>query len=206
MGCITTNATIVNKEILVFATGNLHKLKEVNMMLTQTSFKAVAMHEYNIVDEIIEDGNSMHANAKIKSDFLFNKLDVSAMGEDSGLEIHALDMNPGIYTARFAGPQRNDLDNMNKVLDLLKTTNNRKAQFRSVISLNLKGKTHYFEGVVEGEIALSMSGDSGFGYDPIFIPKGYNKTFAELGSDVKNQFSHRAIAVSKMVDFLRTTD
>lgn len=195
----------MNKEVLVFATGNLHKLKEVNMMLEPTQFVSKAMSDYEISDDIIEDGLTMHANAKIKSDFLFDKLNASAMGEDSGLEIESLDMKPGIYTARFAGPQRNDHDNMNKVLDLLKDSDNRKAQFRSVISLNLNGQTHFFEGVVEGKIAMTMSGDGGFGYDPIFIPQGYEKTFAELGSDVKNKFSHRAKAVEKMVAFLQKT-
>ena len=144
----------------------------------------------------------MHDNAKIKSDFLFEKLQLSAIGEDSGLEIEALGLKPGIYTARYAGPQRNDDDNMSKVLEELEGEMNRQAQFRSVISLNLEGETYFFEGIVKGRIGKEKKGDGGFGYDPIFIPEGYTESFAELGTEVKNQFSHRAKAVEKMVKFL----
>ncbi len=192
----------MNKQTLVFATGNLHKLEEVNMMLEPTHFIAKAMKEYRISEDIVEDGNTMHDNAKIKSDFLFEKLQLSAIGEDSGLEIEALGLKPGIYTARYAGPQRNDDDNMSKVLEELEGEMNRQAQFRSVISLNLEGETYFFEGIVKGRIGKEKKGDGGFGYDPIFIPEGYTESFAELGTEVKNQFSHRAKAVEKMVKFL----
>ena len=192
----------MNKQTLVFATGNLHKLEEVNMMLESTPFVAKAMKDYNITEDIVEDGNTMHENAKIKSDFLFSKLQLSAIGEDSGLEVESLGMKPGIYTARYAGPQRNDEDNMSKILEELKNENNRNAQFRSIISLNLNGETHFFEGVVKGRIGEDKKGKGGFGYDPIFIPEGYDQSFAELGTEVKNQFSHRAKAVAKMVALL----
>ena len=196
----------MNKKLIVFATGNLHKLKEVNMMLESTPYIAKAMSDFDIDEDIVEDGSTMHENAKIKSDFLFEKLKVSAMGEDSGLEIKALNMSPGIYTARYAGKQRNDFDNMNKVLQELEGVKDRTAQFRSVISLNINNETYFFEGIVEGRIGAEMKGDGGFGYDPIFIPTGFDQSFAELGSEMKNQFSHRAKAVSKMVDFLKSID
>ncbi len=196
----------MNKKLIVFATGNLHKLKEVNMMLESTPYIAKAMSDFDIDEDIVEDGSTMHENAKIKSDFLFEKLKVSAMGEDSGLEIKALNMSPGIYTARYAGKQRNDFDNMNKVLQELEGVKDRTAQFRSVISLNINNETYFFEGIVEGRIGAEIKGDGGFGYDPIFIPTGFDQSFAELGSEMKNQFSHRAKAVSKMVDFLKSID
>lgn len=196
----------MDKQILVFATGNLHKLKEVNMMFKETSYIAKAMSEYNVLEDIPENGLTMHANAKLKSDYLLKKLGISSFGEDSGLEIDALDMRPGIYTARYAGEHRDDLDNMNKVLKELENIEDRNAQFRSVISLNLKGENHFFEGIVKGKIAYQMTGDKGFGYDPIFIPQGYDKTFAQLGDEIKNQFSHRAHSVAKMVEFLKSLD
>ena len=194
----------MEKQILIFATGNQHKLREVNMMLAETKFIAKAMNEYGVTEDIPEDGVTMHENAQLKSDYLFNKLNVSSFGEDSGLEVESLDMRPGIYTARYAGVHRNDQDNMSKVLDEMVDQISRKAQFRSVIALNINGDTFHFEGVVEGEIAHEKRGTGGFGYDPIFMPKGYDKTFAELGDEVKNQFSHRAKSVSKMVAFLKT--
>lgn len=194
----------MEKRVLIFATRNMHKLREVNMMLEGTKFMAKAMSEYGITEDITEDGDTMHANAKLKSDYLYNKLNVSSFGEDSGLEVVALDMRPGIFTARYAGPQRNDQDNMDKVLEELTSVENREAQFRSVIALNIDGSTYHFEGVVKGNIARKRRGSGGFGYDPIFMPAGYDKTFAELGDEVKNQFSHRAESVHKMVEFLKT--
>jgi len=196
----------MKKEVLVFATGNSHKLREVNMMLAETRFVAKAMSEFGVTEDITEDGDTMHANAKLKSDYLQEKLNISSFGEDSGLEVTCLDMRPGIYTARYAGPQRNDQDNMSKVLDEMKGVKAREAQFRSVIALNIEGKTYHFEGIVHGSISTEKRGDRGFGYDPIFIPKEYEQTFAELGDDVKNQFSHRAKSVKKMVDFLKELD
>ena len=194
----------MEKRILIFATGNMHKLREVNMMLEGTKFIAKAMSEYGIVEDIPEDGDTMHANAKLKSDYLYDRLNVSSFGEDSGLEVVALDMRPGIYTARYAGPQRDDQDNMDKLLRELTSAENREGQFRSVIALNIDGKTHHFEGVVKGNIARKRRGSGGFGYDPIFMPAGYDKTFAELGDEIKNQFSHRAESVTKMIEFLKT--
>ncbi len=194
----------MNKEkIIVFATGNDHKLREVNMMIHTTGYVAKAMKEFGIVDDIEENGISMHENAKIKADFLADRLSISAFGEDSGLEIDALDGRPGIFTARYAGPQRNDQDNMDKVLAELEGIANRSAQFRSVIALHIENEVYYFEGIVKGSIANEKRGKGGFGYDPIFIPEGYTATFAELGDEIKNSFSHRAKAVEGLVGFLK---
>ena len=190
------------KKTLVFATGNAHKVEAVNIILGELPFVAVPMKELGVNEDIPETGSTMAENAKQKSDYLYKKLDISCFGEDSGLEIESLDMEPGLYTARYAGPQRNDLDNMNKVLEKMKGIKNREAQFRAVISLNLEGKSYSFEGIVRGTIAEEMTGDQGFGYDPIFIPEGYNKSFAELGAPVKSIVSHRAEAVKKMCAFL----
>lgn len=194
----------MDKKELIFATGNEHKLKEVRMMLQDTIYEVKAMKAFGVTEDIPENGETMHENAKAKSDYLVEKLNISAFGEDSGLEVEALGMKPGIFTARYAGPQRNDLDNMSKLLSELEGAANRKAQFRSVISLNLDGETYFFEGIVKGKIALEMRGENGFGYDPIFIPENYENTFAELGDEVKNSFSHRKLAVSQMVEFLKT--
>lgn len=190
------------KEKLIFATGNAHKLKEVNDILGTTNYVAVSMKSMGVDEDIVEDGDTMHANAQIKSDFLYERLSTSCFSEDSGLEIEALDMQPGIYTARFAGEQRDDDQNMDKVLELLKNETNRNAQFRAVISLNLDGEQYFFEGIIKGRIGHEKTGENGFGYDPIFIPEGQDKSFACLGDQIKNTMSHRKRAVSAMADFL----
>lgn len=188
---------------MVFATGNLHKLDEVNKKLADTDYVARAMESYGVTEDIPETGDTMDENARQKSAYLYEKLGIDCFGEDSGLEIQALDMRPGIFTARYAGPQRNNDDNMAKVLSELKEIENRTAQFRAVICLIFQGKTHFFEGVVKGSISLQKKGEGGFGYDPIFIPEGYDQTFAELPETVKLAISHRAKAVEKMVAFLK---
>ena len=203
MGLIT-EISIMDKKTLVFATGNNHKVLAVNTILADLPYIAVAMKDLGIVEDIPETGTTMAENAKQKSDYLFGKLGISCFGEDSGLEIDSLNMEPGLFTARYAGTQRNDLDNMNKVLDKMKDIESRSAQFRAVISLNLDGESYSFEGIIRGTISKVMKGDKGFGYDPIFIPDGYDKTFAELGSPVKSVVSHRAEAVKQMYAFLQT--
>lgn len=192
----------MTKHKLVFATGNQHKLEEVNLKLKNTSFFAVAMKDLGIIEDIPETGLTLHENALQKSSYLNQKLEIDCFAEDSGLEIKSLNMDPGIYTARYAGPQRDNDDNMDKVLSKLKDFEDRSAQFRAVISLYLNGGNYFFEGIVKGKIALSKGGKGGFGYDPIFIPEGYNRSFAELPEDVKSTISHRAKAVEAMVDFL----
>lgn len=192
----------MDKQRLIFATGNLHKLHEVNEILSDTSFEAIDMASMGVTEDIPETGITMEENAFQKAQYLVDKLDVDCFAEDSGLEIDALDMEPGIFTARYAGPQRDNDDNMAKVLSKLKNSVDRSAQFRAVIALIIDGKKHSFEGVVRGNIAMEKSGQGGFGYDPIFIPSGYDKSFAELDSSVKATISHRALAVKEMAKFL----
>jgi len=199
-----TEISIMEIKTLVFATGNAHKVEAVNRILGDLPYITIPMKDLGITEDIPETGSTMAENAKQKSDYLYNKLALSCFGEDSGLEIEALNMEPGLYTARYAGPQRNDIDNMNKVLAQMKGVVNRKAQFRAVISLNIEGVSRSFEGIISGRIAYEMSGNQGFGYDPIFIPDGYDMTFAELGPNVKSVVSHRSEAVKKMCNFLAT--
>ncbi len=194
----------MNKQTLVFATANLHKLEEVNQKLADTPFIAVAMKTLGVTEDIPETGNTMEENAHQKAQYLYDKLQIDCFAEDSGLEIEALDMAPGIYTARYAGPQRNNDDNMEKVLSQLQDIDHRQAQFRAVISLRFKGAYYSFEGIIKGTIAHEKTGEGGFGYDPIFIPEGYDKSFAELDAGIKTSISHRAKAVNAMVDFLLT--
>lgn len=191
------------KHELVFATSNKHKLEEVNIILSETSFIAVAMDFYGILEDIPETGYTMKENAWIKADYLKAKLNMDCFAEDSGLEIEALGMEPGVYTARYAGDHKSNEDNMQKVLDNLKGETNRKAQYRAVIAMHLKGKMYTFEGIVKGEIATEKKGEGGFGYDPIFIPVGYDYTFGELDADVKKTVSHRAGAIREMVDIIK---
>ena len=152
-------------------------------------------------DEIAETGTTFRENASIKSNYIYHKYHLNCFGDDSGLEIDALNGEPGVYSARYAGKQGDHKANINKVLDRLGSSENRKARFRTVISLIWNGKEHFFEGTVEGTIRHERSGSEGFGYDPIFQPDGYDITFAEMSLDEKNRISHRAIAVEKLVAF-----
>lgn len=190
------------KKDLVFATGNAHKVLEVNQILEESVFRAVPMSEKGIIEDIPETGLTMEENAWQKADYLKDKLGLDCFAEDSGLEITALDMEPGIYTARYAGPQRSHDDNMDKVLSNLQDKEDRTAQFRAVVALSIDGERHSFEGIVKGKIAHERKGEGGFGYDPIFIPDGYDSTFAELPDEVKNSISHRARAIEAMTSFL----
>jgi len=191
---------------LVFATNNAHKLEEVAAILRQaqddSSIKLLSLNDINCYNDIAETGTTFRANASIKSHYIYNKYHVNCFGDDSGLEIDALNGEPGVYSARYAGEYNNHAANMAKVLQNLADTTNRKARFRTVISLVWNGEEHFFEGTVEGTIRRELSGTAGFGYDPIFQPDGYDITFAEMTLAEKNAISHRAIAVEKLVGFL----
>ena len=190
---------------ILLATHNQHKVDEINSILDSQKFEIISLSDINYTEEIIEDGNTMAENAMIKAKSLKNLHNGIIVGEDSGLEIESLDNMPGIYTARFAGPNKDATANMEKVLQLLKGNNNRKAQFRTVIALIHNNKEYFIEGIVEGRISLAMKGENGFGYDPIFIPSGYHQTFAELGDEIKNSLSHRYNATKKLQEFLEST-
>lgn len=186
---------------LVFATNNRHKLEEVADKV-KNRIKLLSLDDIGCNDNIAETGLTFHENASIKSRYIYEKYAINCFGDDSGLEIDALNGEPGIYSARYAGKYNDHQANINKVLDGLTGITNRKARFRTVISLMWYGNEHFFEGTVKGTIRNEQSGTKGFGYDPIFEPDGYNITFAEMSLDEKNRISHRANAVEKLVAFL----
>ncbi len=192
---------------LVFATSNSNKVQEVNGILRQSdsgsipeilSLKAIGCNE-----DIPETASTIEGNAIIKARYIKDNYGRDCFAEDTGLEIDALHGEPGVYTARYAGPARDADANMSLVLEKLKHTTDRSAQFRTAIAIILDGETHVFEGIVRGSILLSKTGDAGFGYDPIFQPAGYRESFAEMAPDLKNRISHRFLAMEKMLSFLK---
>ena len=185
---------------LVFATNNAHKLHEVSALLHN---KIVSLNDINCTDEIPETADTLEGNALLKARHIYEKFGYNCFADDTGLEVETLGNAPGVDTAHYAGEQRSAEDNMNKLLSELQGKENRKARFRTVIALIIGGKEYLFEGEVCGVIEKEKRGNAGFGYDPIFTPEGFDKTFAELPLEVKNQISHRGRAVAKLVDFLR---
>jgi len=193
---------------LVFASHNAHKLEEVSFMLNDggkavSLFELVGCKELGIVDDIPETSETLEGNALQKARYVYDRLHCNCFADDTGLEVEALDGAPGVYTARFAGESCNFDDNIDKLLRLLEGKENRRARFRTVVALILDGKEYLFEGDVQGFITEQRRGAQGFGYDPVFEPEGYGKTFAEMGPEAKNHISHRAVAVKKFTDFLR---
>lgn len=190
------------KRKLVFATNNAHKLKEVAAILGD-KVELLSLNDINCHTDIPETADTLEGNALLKSSFINKNYGLDCFADDTGLEVEALGGAPGVYSARYAGGEGHDAQaNMLKLLHDLEGKENRKAQFRTAISLILNGKEYLFEGVIKGEIIKEKRGDSGFGYDPIFKPEGYEQTFAELGNEVKNKISHRALAVQKLCEFL----
>ena len=187
---------------LVFATNNVHKLNEIRN-LAGSNFKIVSLSDMGWVDEIPETGKTIEDNASQKAFYIYEKYKFDCFADDTGLEIEALDKRPGVYSARYAGESCNFDDNMNKVLTELQGITNRKACFRTVISLVIQGKEVRFEGRVDGVILNEKQGEKGFGYDPIFQPDGYKQTFAEMPLELKNAISHRGLATQKLITFLK---
>lgn len=190
---------------LVFATNNKHKLDELQAILGD-QFSLLSLKEIGCNEEIPEEQPTLEGNAKQKSSFIFDKYGYNCFADDTGLEIEALNGEPGVYSARYAGEEKSAEANMNKVLQKLAKIKNRKARFRTVISLIIDGTENQFEGIVEGTIISEKRGASGFGYDPIFQPDGFQETFAEMNLADKNKISHRARAVQKLIEFLKTND
>jgi XTP/dITP diphosphohydrolase len=186
---------------LVFATNNLNKLKEVQEMLPN-SIQLVSLKDIDCTEDIAETETTLHGNAALKADFITEKFQLDCFADDTGLEVAALDGKPGVYSARFAGEPTNAENNMEKLLREMTNFSDRNAQFRTVICLNLNGNQHFFEGICTGTILTEKQGIEGFGYDPIFKPTGFDKTFAEMSSEEKNTISHRGLAIEKLVDFL----
>lgn len=187
---------------IVFATNNPHKLLEIRSML-KGKYEIVSLADIGCFEDIPETMPTLFGNALQKAEYILDKYGVDCFADDTGLEVEALNGEPGVYSARYAGEDKDATANMKKLLGALSGKSNRKAQFRTVIALLLNGEQHIFEGIVEGEIAETIKGEKGFGYDPIFIPEGYNQTFAELGADEKNKISHRGRAVKKLLTFLK---
>lgn len=186
---------------IVFATNNQHKLEEIRK-ITQGSLEILSLTDIGCNEEIDETGNTLNENALIKATYVKERYGFDCFADDTGLEVDALEGAPGVYSARYAGEACRPEDNMEKLLAEMKETENRRAQFRTVIALRCNGENHLFEGVIRGSIIREKKGNEGFGYDPIFMPEGYDKTFAELGTEVKNQISHRAVATGKLMHFL----
>lgn len=186
---------------MVFATNNPHKLDEIRK-IGEGRLRILSLADIDCREEIEETGNTLEENALIKARFIKEKYGYDCFADDTGLEVDALKGSPGVYSARYAGEGCSFTDNMDKLLAALQGIENRTAQFRTVIALVLNGKEYLFDGVIKGKIIDEKRGSTGFGYDPIFMPDGYDKTFAELGNEVKNSISHRALAMEKLVDFL----
>ncbi len=186
---------------ITFATGNANKVREVNEVLPD-DFQISSLTEIGCTEDIPETSPTIEGNAIQKAKYVFDNYGVNCFSEDTGLEIDALGGAPGVNTARYAGEDRDPQANINLTLKNMKGKSNRSARFKTVIALIIDGNIHTFEGIAEGEITQAPSGASGFGYDPIFRPKGYEQTFAELGMEIKKKISHRSQAVRKLVAFL----
>ena len=187
---------------ICFATNNEHKLAEVQQMLPETiTLKPLA--PVGCTEDVPETQNTLEGNARQKAQYIFEKYEINCFADDTGLEVYSLNNEPGVYSARYAGEQRNNHDNINLLLQNLENKADRKARFRTVIALVLDGEYFLFEGVVEGEIIKEMRGDNGFGYDSVFVPEGSDKTFAEMTAQEKNLISHRYRAITALITYLR---
>jgi len=187
----------------VFATNNNHKLNEISAMLG-SNFQIISLNDINCREEIPEEQETIEGNATQKAFYVYNKYGLNCFADDTGLEIEALGNEPGVFSARYAGESKDSNANIEKVLDKLSKINNRKARFRTVISLVINGKEELFEGIVNGAILKERRGSSGFGYDPVFVPEGFSESFAEMEPDRKNAISHRGRAVAKLVEYLKS--
>ena len=187
---------------LIFASSNKNKFIEVEKIVPK-NIKLGNLIELNFFEEIPENEDTIEGNATFKANYINSKFNVNVFADDTGLEVQALDGKPGVHSARYAGNECNSEKNITKLLKELKNIKNRKARFKTIIALVLNKKSYQFEGIINGEILLSKKGKNGFGYDPIFKPDGYQKSFAELSIDVKNKISHRALAINKLIDFIK---
>ena len=190
--------------MLCFATNNQHKIQEVRTYLG-SDFRLSGLEEIGCTVELPEEQTTLEGNSFQKAEYVFKNFGVSCFADDTGLEVEALQGAPGVYSARYAGGQRSASDNMQLLLDNLAGVQNRSARFRTVITLITPTLTRQFEGIVMGQIINDHRGSGGFGYDPLFLPDGYNKTLAEMSMEEKNAISHRARAMHKLVEYLKET-
>lgn len=188
---------------LVFASNNENKIKEIQLLMPK-NFTILSLKDINCLVDIPETESTIEGNAKLKANYVTQHFGYNCFADDSGLEVDALNGKPGVHSARFAGEQKNDDDNMNKLLQSLQFQENRNANFKTVIALNLNGNQNLFTGIIKGKITTEKFGENGFGYDPIFKANGYSKTFAQLLIEEKAIISHRGIAVKQLVNFLNT--
>ncbi|MBP4138496.1 non-canonical purine NTP diphosphatase [Flavobacterium geliluteum] len=188
---------------LVFASNNHNKIKEIQSILNG-SIQILSLEDIGFHEEILETAATIEGNAILKANHVTEKYGYDCFADDTGLEVKALNGEPGVYSARYAGEQRNADDNMNKLLDALTDKEDRNAEFKTVIALNLKGEQHLFTGIAKGAITFEKTGNHGFGYDPIFQPENYTETFAEISSEIKNKISHRAKATQQLIDYLNS--
>jgi XTP/dITP diphosphohydrolase len=186
---------------LLFATSNKNKLVEIQKMLP-SEIELLSLEDINLKTDIPETSSTIEGNAKQKSDYILEHFGIDCFADDTGLEVDALNGEPGVFSARYAGEDKDDAKNRQLLLKNLTDVINRKARFKTVISLEFKGSNYLFEGIVEGEITNKEKGDKGFGYDSIFIPENHDLTFAQLDLATKNKISHRGIAFQKMINFL----
>lgn len=189
------------KKKFVFATNNAHKLEEVTAILGN-KIELLSMKDIGCHTDIPETADTLEGNALLKARYIFEHYHSDCFADDTGLEVEALGGAPGVYSARYAGNAHDSEANMKKLLQDMAGIENRKARFRTVFALIVNGKEHLFEGIVKGEITKCKHGTSGFGYDPVFIPEGYTQTYAEMGNELKNKISHRALATNKLCNFL----
>jgi XTP/dITP diphosphohydrolase len=187
---------------IVFASNNINKIQEIQSMLPE-NIQILSLESIGCYEEIPETANTIEGNAIMKANYITQKYGFDCFADDTGLEVESLNGRPGVYSARYAGEQKNANDNMNKLLEELSDKSNRNAQFKTVIALNLKGKQNLFTGIASGEITLKKMGTGGFGYDPLFKPSNYENTFAELSLEIKNEISHRGKATKLLLEFLR---
>lgn len=191
------------KEI-VFATNNPHKLQEINAIIGDR-FRVLGLKDIGCNEDIPEEADTIEGNASAKARYIYHHYGMNCFADDTGLEVEALGGQPGVKSARYAGDDCNPEHNIRKLLEALTASENRKARFRTIISLIIDGEEKLFEGVVEGQILKSKHGVAGFGYDPVFLPDGWSLSFAEMAPEDKNRISHRGIAVRKLIDFLTRT-
>jgi len=187
---------------IVFASNNKNKIHEIQSMLPE-NIQIVSLESIGCFEEIPETAATIDGNAILKANYITQNYGLDCFADDTGLEVDSLNGQPGVYSARYAGEQKNADDNMNRLLEELSNKSNRNAQFKTVIALNLKGNQYLFTGIASGEITSEKKGTGGFGYDPIFKPIGYEKTFAELSMEVKNEISHRGKATKLLIEFLQ---
>ncbi len=186
---------------LIFATGNQNKLLEINKIIPN-NVKIISLKDLKFSDDIPENENTIEGNAIYKAKYIYNKFNTNVFSDDTGLEVEALNGELGVYSARYAGEACDSNDNINKLLKKLKKKKNRNARFKTIIALIIKNKIHTFEGIINGEILKNPIGENGFGYDSIFRPAGYSKSFAELSINEKNIISHRSLAIKKLINFI----